>query len=256
MAISWLTMVYACARPNRLLYKTKVTKQIKGIKEQIENDGFAIVENVFDQHQVETLSKSLTDSGHGKRNLFEQVPETQSLVTDPAIVSLVSSILGDTAFAVRAILFNKFEGANWHVGWHQDQAIAIQERTDAPGFGPTSIKDGVPHTRANASVLEQMLAVRIHLDDCGPDNGPLRCVPTSHKLGRLDPDQCLAHKSQLREQACTVGRGGVILMRPLCLHASSPAQSPSHRRVIHIEFANCELPTPLQWYERKSIRCV
>jgi hypothetical protein len=37
-------------------------------------------------------------------------------------------------------------------------------------------------------------------------------------------------------------------MRPLLLHASSPAAKPQHRRVIHLEFApEGLLPIPLRW---------
>ena len=223
----------------------------------VQRDGFAMVENVLGTDDVDALVKAIEavqPAQHGMRNLFEQVPQTRSLVTHPAITAHVEAILGPQAFAVRAILFDKIKGSNWHVGWHQDQAIAIKERAEINGFGPTSLKAGVPHTRASAKVLEQMLAVRLHLDDCGPDNGPLRCVPGSHQCGRLDPDQTLAQKDRLGEQTCTVGRGGALLMRPLCLHASSPARSPHHRRVIHIEFAGCELPEPLRWYKRQPIR--
>ena len=39
-------------------------------------------------------------------------------------------------------------------------------------------------------------------------------------------------------------------MRPLVLHASAAAQSPSHRRVIHIEYASEDLPNGLQWNNR------
>jgi ectoine hydroxylase-related dioxygenase (phytanoyl-CoA dioxygenase family) len=221
------------------------------------SDGFAVVERVIDPALIDQLVEAIeavSPAQHGMRNLFKQVPLTRSLVTHTPIASLVAETLGQEAFAVRAILFDKIMGSNWHVGWHQDQAIAIKERLDTPGFGPTSIKHGVPHIRASAAVLQQMLAVRIHLDDCGPDNGPLRCVPGSHKLGRLNPEQTLEHKQRLGEQTCTVYRSGVLLMRPLCLHASSPAKSPRHRRVIHIEFAGCELPEPLDWYERHPIR--
>ena len=38
-------------------------------------------------------------------------------------------------------------------------------------------------------------------------------------------------------------------MRPLILHSSSASISPSHRRVIHLEFAGEPLPKPLAWYE-------
>lgn len=230
--------------------------QVQDTINAVTQDGFAVVEQVIKPALTDQLVETIEASSpaqHGMRNLFEHVPLTRSLVTHPAIASLVQAVLGPEAFAVRAILFDKIKGSNWHVGWHQDQAIAIKERCDAPGFGPTSIKHGVTHTRASAEVLQQMLAVRLHLDDCGPDNGPLRCVPASHRLGRLNPDQTLAHKQRLGEQTCTIDRGGVLLMRPLCLHASSPATSPQHRRVIHIEFANCELPEPMDWYERQPI---
>jgi len=36
-------------------------------------------------------------------------------------------------------------------------------------------------------------------------------------------------------------------MRPLLLHASSPAVSLSRRRVLHIEYAAEELPGGLEW---------
>lgn len=233
------------------------------IAEQLERDGFAVVDGVLSEAEVARLIDALGGqarphtgnkrAGYGRRNLFEQVPATLELVRHPAIAGLVELALGPGAFAVRAILFDKLEGANWHVGWHQDQAIAIRQRADARGFGPTSVKDGVPHTRASADVLSRMIAVRLHLDDCGLGNGPLRCVPGSHKLGRLDPDQSLSAKERLGEQTCTASRGGALLMRPLCLHASSPAKSPSHRRVIHIEFANTELPQLLAWYEKYPV---
>ncbi|MBA2379107.1 MAG: hypothetical protein H0V76_05985 [Blastocatellia bacterium] len=36
---------------------------------------------------------------------------------------------------------------------------------------------------------------------------------------------------------CLVGKGGVIDMRPLILHASSKSVSDDPRRVLHIEYA-------------------
>ena len=38
------------------------------------------------------------------------------------------------------------------------------------------------------------------------------------------------------------------MMRPLLLHASSPAEKGHHRRVIHLEFAPADLlPPGLRW---------
>jgi ectoine hydroxylase-related dioxygenase (phytanoyl-CoA dioxygenase family) len=162
---------------------------------------------------------------------------------------LVEPVLGPHAFAVRGILFNKLPGANWKVPWHQDCAIAVRERRDVPGWGRWSVKDGVPHVRPPAEVLARMLAVRIHLDDCGGQDGPLRVLPGSHKSGLLNDAEILGWP---REAAvtCAVRRGDAILMRPLLLHASSSAAEPASRRVIHIEFAKEELTDGMHWHER------
>lgn len=69
--------------------------------------------------------------------------------------------------------------------WHQDLTIAVQERLDVPGYGPWTVKAGVTHVQPPVAVLERMVAVRLHLDDCGAENGPVRVLRGSHRLGRM-----------------------------------------------------------------------
>ncbi len=40
-----------------------------------------------------------------------------------------------------------------------------------------------------------------------------------------------------------------MLMKPLTLHASNRTTNNQQRRVIHIEFSNQKLPSPLEWLE-------
>ena len=97
-----------------------------------------------------------------------------------------------------------------------------------------------------------MLTIRIHLDECGPDNGPLRVVPRSHIHGVLEADASRALRDMHGETTCTVSVGGALLMRPLILHASSASTRPEHRRVLHFEYAAADLPQGLQWAWRES----
>jgi ectoine hydroxylase-related dioxygenase (phytanoyl-CoA dioxygenase family) len=106
------------------------------------------------------------------------------------------------------------------------------------------------HVQPPVAVLEQMLAVRIHLDRCGPDNGPVRVIDGSHRHGRLSATQIDMLRRSEVERDCLVEQGAVLAFRPLILHASSPAITPAHRRVIHIEYAAHDLPTPLEWHDR------
>lgn len=85
-----------------------------------------------------------------------------------------------------------------------------------------------------------MLAVRIHLDDFGGQDGPLRLLPGSHKHGFLKDADVPGWPRQMAV-TCAVRRGDAILVRLLLLHASSSATEPANRRVIHTEFAGGEL---------------
>jgi len=162
---------------------------------------------------------------------------------------LATAALGRDAFPVRAICFDKTREANWKVTWHQDVTIAVRKRIETPGYGPWSIKDGLSHVQPPASVLQRMVTVRLHLDDCGDANGPLRVVPGSHVHGRLSAVDISALRARESEVHCTALRGDVILMRPLILHASSAATAPDHRRVLHIDYAIDGLPCGLEWFE-------
>jgi hypothetical protein len=187
---------------------------------------------------------------YGARNLLRTCPAVTALAGSHLLKKLIAPVLGEGAFPVRALFFDKIIGANWQVGWHQDLSIAVAERVEVPGFSGWSVKQGVVHVQPPASVLENMLTLRLHLDDCGEDSGPLRVLPGSHRHGRLTDDQ-IAHWQQTGQAgACLVPRGGVLLMRPLLLHTSAPAKNPRHRRVIHLEYAAKPLPGGLRWFEQ------
>lgn len=104
------------------------------------------------------------------------------------------------------------------------------------------------HVQPPNWILERMLAVRLHLDDCTEANGALRVIPGSHQSGRLRDAEIEIWRAQYESLVCEVASGGALLMRPLLLHSSGKATTAaSRRRVLHLEFAACELPEPLAW---------
>lgn len=222
-------------------------------------DGFAIVAGVFDRVAVARLRRAVArlDEGqgvrrkegvYGVRHLLD-APEVRELAGAPELRQLVEPVLGPDCFAVRGIFFDKIPSANWKVVWHQDRTIAVRERRDAPGYRAWSRKAGVWQVEPPAEVLAGMLALRVHLDDCGSDNGPLRVLPGSHHRVWDDRER-ERWKSAAAEMVCEAPLGGVLLMRPLLLHASAPAVAPRHRRVIHLEYAAQDLPGGLEWRDR------
>jgi ectoine hydroxylase-related dioxygenase (phytanoyl-CoA dioxygenase family) len=220
---------------------------MNAIKPQVEAQGYAIVCRCISGETIRALETSLDASQHGIRNLLSN-PVVRTIAGSDEVRGPVASVLGHECFAVRGIFFNKNPKANWKVTWHQDCVIAVCEKLDIGGWGPWSNKAGVIHVRPPFTVLEQMLAIRIHLDDCGDENGPLRVIPGSHRDGFLS-DSEIQNRSKEGAVACAAVRGDAILMRPLILHSSRPAARPSNRRVVHLEFAAIELPHGAAWQD-------
>jgi ectoine hydroxylase-related dioxygenase (phytanoyl-CoA dioxygenase family) len=181
-------------------------------------------------------------------------PEVTELANSSAVKELIEAVLGPCAFPVRSILFDKVPDANWKVPWHQDVTIAVQQRMEAEGFGPWTMKADIIQVQPPAAILENMVSVRLHLDDCGEEKGALRVIPGSHLKGRIPKEEIVATGANPSEHVCAVGRGDALLMRPLLLHASSPSRLPGHRRVIHLDFAAVQLPSGMNWHSETPSR--
>jgi ectoine hydroxylase-related dioxygenase (phytanoyl-CoA dioxygenase family) len=220
--------------------------------DDLETNGYALADIVLSAQQCAHIASSLPavigGARGGVRNLIGH-PIVAALLSHARLGSYLWSVVGRDLVAVKATLFDKTSEANWRVQWHQDRTIAVKERLEVAGFGPWSTKAGSLHVEAPHEVLAQMLALRIHLDACGPDNGPMRVIPGSHRLGKLADEQIARLVAEGNETELDVPQGGLLLMRPLLVHASSAAISPAHRRVLHIEFAPIEAISPLKWHE-------
>lgn len=209
--------------------------------------GYAIADLVLSDSACERITSDLPDvdaQRGGVRNLIEH-PNVVSMVRSPKFAAAIG-IPG--LVAVKATLFDKTPQSNWRVQWHQDRMIAVKERRDVEGFGPWAVKRGVTHVEPPVRVLEEMVAVRVHLDDCGPDSGPLRVIPRSHKLGKLSDEQIAELTANALMAELALPQGALLLMRPLLLHASPPAVHAGHRRVLHIELAPRDVIAPLEWW--------
>jgi len=223
----------------------------------VEREGFAVVLDVICATRIAELvavvetadfARSMRgDEVFGARNILE-VPEIAALAREPALRALVESVIGPDARAVRGIFFDKTPGANWPVAWHQDLTLAVAERRDVEGWTNWSVKAGVHHVQPPPDILDRMVTLRIQLDDCGADNGPLRVLPGTHRLGRIKADRLAALRTEIAEHTCLAPAGSALAFKPLLLHASSAAKAPSHRRVIHLEYAPPDLlPSELRW---------
>lgn len=209
--------------------------------------GFAVIENCCSRVECDDLAARLdTVTGAGTRCLLD-IDWCQTLaVTLKDRLSLTIPDIRELA-AVQCTFFNKSATNNWFVAYHQDRSIPVASSESAKGWPGWSLKEGMTFVHGPDNLMEEMIAIRLHVDDSTSDNGPLRVIPDSHGAGTLMPEQIDELRLTSKDKELTVRRGGVVAMRPLLLHASSRSRITANRRVLHFLFGPIELPDGLKW---------
>lgn len=119
---------------------------------------------------------------------------------------------------------------------------------DADGFGPWTVKLGLIQIEPPFDILERMVTLRVHLDQVDANNAPLRIVPGSDRLGRLNESEVHGVVATSDERLCLAERGDVWLYAPPIVHASLAADPPQRRRVLQIDYSADAAPYPLAWH--------
>ncbi len=213
--------------------------------------GYALVADALSPARCAELCegvKSASSLSGGTRSLLRE-PWCMALAGELQRHPPIARCLPADSVAVQCTYFEKSAHRNWLVPLHQDVSIAVQSRSDAPGYSAWSTKEGMVFVQPPLEVLQSLVAVRLHLDACGPQDGPLQVVAGSHSLGLIESDAA-GHLRQSQGLAlCAAHVGGVLVMKPLLLHASSKATGGSRRRVLHFVFGTPTLPSGVRWHD-------
>ena len=169
------------------------------------------------------------------------------LARQGAIGSIGAAVLGPASRAVRAILLDKTAETNWSLAWHQDRTVCVRQRKDVDGFGPWTVKSGMQHVAPPFDLLSRMVTLRVHLDDVPYTNAPLLIAPGSHRVGRIPVDRVDEVIRRCGTRVCVAKAGDVWLYATPILHASEAATSPTHRRVLQVDYSAEDLPGGLEW---------
>ena len=227
--------------------------------ESIAQNGFTIIEDVYAASEIESLiniiDKVDTSSPTFRkskdlfavRHFLKEIPGINDLIFNSCLYVVIKELFGDTYFVVKSIYFDKPEQSNWFVAYHQDLTISVNSKVDIPGYSSWTNKLNQFAVQPPLEILENNFTIRIHLDDTNESNGALKVIPGSHAKGIYRPESIDWTKET--QANCNINKGGIMIMRPLLLHASDRSTNGRRRRVIHIEFSNSKLPKGINWAE-------
>lgn len=212
-------------------------------------DGAQHIPAALDDDAVSKLLTALTPLDTGKPGIrITRYPALRPMLAASGIIGRhAAAHLGETAHPVRCLLFDKSAHNNWSLAWHQDRSIAVQSRIETPGFGPWTVKDGIPHVAPQQSLLDRMVTLRIHLDPVSMDNAPLLIAPGSHRHGRVVETDIADLVTRCGTHACLAAAGDIWAYVTPILHASEAASHPTRRRVLQIDYSADALPVGLNW---------
>lgn len=227
------------------------------------SNGFAVIDDIYLPNEVETILQQIKQADTEKdtfrkssdlfaiRQFLKEVPATIDTIFNDRLKSVLEQLLGDRYFVVKSIYFDKPQTSNWYVSYHQDLTISVDKKLSLDGFNFWMTKQNQFAVQPPLDILQNVVTVRIHLDDTDEDNGALKVIPKSHSKGIYRPETI--DWTVERDVACNVSKGGIMLMKPLLLHSSGRTTNNRQRRVVHIEFSNQELPAELNWAERINL---
>ena len=213
--------------------------QVKSFKEK----GYLVIENLLPENILKNLQKITEDFVEKSKFIKENdlifdlsddhTPENpvvrrlkdphlnhsvySDIIKNNLITDVVSKLIGNNIRLEHTKLNFKSAKGGEAIEWHQDWAF-------------------YPHT--NDDIVE----VGIFLDDCGNENGPLLCVPGSHKgpiddhhqngyfIGAVDPSK--SHYNLETAEPIVAKAGSISVHHVRCLHGSRKNNSEKSRRVL------------------------
>ncbi|MCS6878812.1 MAG: phytanoyl-CoA dioxygenase family protein [Geminicoccaceae bacterium] len=216
--------------------------------ERYRRDGFIVVENVLSPEEVAEL-RAVTDELVAKARGLRTHDEVYDLEDDhtpeepkvrrikaphkvhpvfdrvmrhPGILAILQKLIGPAIRFDTSKLNVKAAGYGAAVEWHQDWAF-------------------YPHTN------DDLAAVGVFIDDIGLDNGPLLCIPGTHKgpiydhhddegyfCGAMDPDR----REVAYEEAvpCLGPAGSISIHHARVVHGSAVNTSGRPRRLLLYQY--------------------
>ena len=156
------------------------------------------------------------------KEMYNVHPLFREMAEHPKLISVMTKLLGPNLILHGGKINIKAASYGSPVEWHQDWAF-------------------YPHTN------DDVLAVGVMLDDMTEENGPLLCVPRSHKgptfdhhqdgrfVGAMDPDQC---DIDLNSAVPVTGKAGSCSFHHVrMVHGSGMNTSGKDRRLMLYQVA-------------------
>ena len=137
------------------------------MSDSFEARGFAVIPEVLADSECQGVLNAVLEQERteSRSRAWLTHPWCQKLALSLKQHAALVGIVGPGAVAVQCTLFEKSPDNNWLVSLHQDLSIPVRERVADRELTGWSTKEGALFVQPPVSVLESLVALRVHLDD-------------------------------------------------------------------------------------------
>lgn len=212
--------------------------------QQLERDGWALLETVFEAAEIERLSQEINavydttgrdrewdEHDQFRHGMFNRSAASQAAIGHPQILETVEQLLGEDCHVIANTAWRNiagYQGGPWHIdsGPHVPRAKEVpwDDRIPYPIFA---------------------IGAHIYLLDCPKEAGPTAVIPGSHRSGRKPPsdqafDETLAYEG-VGATRLTAKAGDVALFVSDVWHRGTPAQDGQRRFFLQAHYGRRDL---------------
>jgi len=186
----------------------------------------------------------------GWGQLFDVKPFNE-ILKNPSLTSFCKMLYNTDKYKVNHLMVSN------KVSWHGPEEMYHQEVCNIDTFGP-----GCDPSKD----WKDFLQVFIALEDQTLENGCLRIIKNSHKLGMLEHEDIVwnhtGHKRRVTHKElkraykhggilnCELKKGDILFFNHLLVHGSSSNQSPFDRKAIIMQVQNTQVPKDKKIFEK------
>ena len=188
----------------------------------------------------------------GWGQLFDVKPFDQ-ILQNSIITDFCSSLYNTSKYKINHLMVsNKVSWIGPEEMYHQEVA---NMDTYAPGCNPKED-------------WKDFLQIFIALEDQTIENGCLRIIPNSHKLGVLEHEDIIwnqtGHKRRVKHSElkkaykyggilnCEIKQGDILFFDHLLIHGSSSNQSPFDRKAVIMQVQNTSKPKDMNIFQKEA----
>ncbi|MDX2178744.1 MAG: phytanoyl-CoA dioxygenase family protein [Bryobacteraceae bacterium] len=215
-------------------------------KNQISELGYVVLENYLNASQVRELNERIDElfaqEGTRAGSEFKQEPGAKRLanLVDKGEVFERAVAMPEILEGTGTVICERFKLSSLNVRETEPHSEDAQPLHADMG----AIPDELGYWVSNTVWM---------LDDFTRDNGAIRAVPGTHKLGKLPQDVLTDLRAPHPDEALITGPAGtVVIMNAHCWHGGTANRTAKPRRAMHSFY--CRWDKPQQQWQKQLLR--